>query len=182
MTSCAVRQPRTEIGPEDAVFAFRRPHRASAGRREGVPPRFRARHPAEIAAALGLDGGLISGEMSRETAEAVARAARAETGASHALAVLDRSRRRPRPHRFRRQHLISLSPRKSGTNPAARASTAAATGSASAPSNSASTACAAICRAFRSSNAPISSGCELPSPHNIFGGREAKPYHDIIGR
>ena len=47
-----------------------------------------ARDPAEIAAALGLDGALISGEMSRETAEAVARAARAETRASHALAVL----------------------------------------------------------------------------------------------
>jgi nicotinamide-nucleotide amidase len=47
-----------------------------------------ARDPAEIAAAFGLDGALISGEMSRETAEAVAHAARAETGASHALAVL----------------------------------------------------------------------------------------------
>ncbi len=47
-----------------------------------------ARDPAEIANALGLDGALISGEMSRETAEAVARAAREETGASHALAVL----------------------------------------------------------------------------------------------
>ncbi len=47
-----------------------------------------ARDPAEIAAALGLDGGLISGEISRETAEKVAAAMRAETGASHALAVL----------------------------------------------------------------------------------------------
>ena len=47
-----------------------------------------ARDPAEIAAALGLDGALIAGEISRETAEAVARAARQETGASHALAVL----------------------------------------------------------------------------------------------
>jgi nicotinamide-nucleotide amidase len=47
-----------------------------------------ARDPAEIAAALGLDGALISGEMSRETAEAVAAAVRRETGASHALAVL----------------------------------------------------------------------------------------------
>src|SRR6266478_2816609 len=47
-----------------------------------------ARGPAEIAAALGVDGGLISGELSRETAEAVARAVRQETGASHALAVL----------------------------------------------------------------------------------------------
>jgi nicotinamide-nucleotide amidase len=47
-----------------------------------------ARDPAEIAATLGLDGGLISGELSRETAEQVAEAARQETGASHALAVL----------------------------------------------------------------------------------------------
>jgi nicotinamide-nucleotide amidase len=47
-----------------------------------------ARDPAEIAATLGLDGGLISGEMNRETAEAVARATREETGATHALAVL----------------------------------------------------------------------------------------------
>jgi nicotinamide-nucleotide amidase len=47
-----------------------------------------ARDPAEIAATLGLDGGLISGELSREAAEAVAAAAREETGASHALAVL----------------------------------------------------------------------------------------------
>src|SRR5271166_6559030 len=47
-----------------------------------------AREPAEIAAALGLDGALISGEMSREAAERVAQAMRQETGASHALAVL----------------------------------------------------------------------------------------------
>ncbi len=47
-----------------------------------------ARDPAEIAAALGLDGGLISGELSRESAEAVAVAIRHETGVSHALAVL----------------------------------------------------------------------------------------------
>ncbi len=47
-----------------------------------------ARDPAEIAAAFGLDGALIAGELTRESAEAVARAARAETSASHALAVL----------------------------------------------------------------------------------------------
>jgi nicotinamide-nucleotide amidase len=47
-----------------------------------------ARDPAEIAVTLGLDGGLIAGELSREAAEAVAIAARQETGASHALAVL----------------------------------------------------------------------------------------------
>jgi nicotinamide-nucleotide amidase len=47
-----------------------------------------ARDPAEIAAALGLDGALISGEMSREAAERVAQAARHDSGATHALAVL----------------------------------------------------------------------------------------------
>src|SRR6202047_290961 len=47
-----------------------------------------ARDPADFAAALGLDGALISGELSRETAETVARAMRQETSASHALAVL----------------------------------------------------------------------------------------------
>ena len=47
-----------------------------------------ARDPAEIAVTLGLDGGLISGELSREAAEAVACAAREGTGVTHALAVL----------------------------------------------------------------------------------------------
>jgi nicotinamide-nucleotide amidase len=47
-----------------------------------------ARDRAELAATLGLDGDLISGEMSRETAERVAQATRQETGASHTLAVL----------------------------------------------------------------------------------------------
>jgi nicotinamide-nucleotide amidase len=44
-----------------------------------------ARDPAEIAAALGLDG---AGETNLDTAERVARAMRRDTGASHALAVL----------------------------------------------------------------------------------------------
>src|SRR5260370_38352136 len=43
---------------------------------------------AEIAADVGVDGAVIAGELSRETAEAVAGAVRRETGASHALAVL----------------------------------------------------------------------------------------------
>jgi nicotinamide-nucleotide amidase len=47
-----------------------------------------ARDPAEIAATLGLDGALIAGELSRDAAEKVALAAREETGATHALAVL----------------------------------------------------------------------------------------------
>jgi Competence-damaged protein len=47
-----------------------------------------ARDRAELSATLGLNGPLISGEMSRETAERVAQAMCQETGASHALAVL----------------------------------------------------------------------------------------------
>jgi nicotinamide-nucleotide amidase len=47
-----------------------------------------ARDPAEIARALGMDGGLIAGEITRATAEQVAEAIRREADASHALAVL----------------------------------------------------------------------------------------------
>jgi nicotinamide-nucleotide amidase len=47
-----------------------------------------ARDLAEIYAGVGLDGAPPAGELSRETAEAVAHAARRRTGASHALAVL----------------------------------------------------------------------------------------------
>ena len=47
-----------------------------------------ARDPAEIAAALGLDGVPTAGETNLDTAERVARAMRRDTGASHALAVL----------------------------------------------------------------------------------------------
>jgi nicotinamide-nucleotide amidase len=42
----------------------------------------------EIFAGVGLDGDPPAGELTRETAEAVAQAARRRTGASHALAVL----------------------------------------------------------------------------------------------
>src|SRR5436305_6861578 len=52
-----------------------------------------ARDPAEIAATLGLDGGLISGQLSREAAERVARAARRETGATPCPRRADRDRR-----------------------------------------------------------------------------------------
>jgi nicotinamide-nucleotide amidase len=47
-----------------------------------------ARDLAEIYAGVGLDGDPPAGELSRETAEAVAHAARRRTGASHALSVL----------------------------------------------------------------------------------------------
>jgi nicotinamide-nucleotide amidase len=47
-----------------------------------------ARDLAEVYAAVGLDGSQAKGEVTPQTAEAVARAARHQTGASHALAVL----------------------------------------------------------------------------------------------
>lgn len=47
-----------------------------------------ARDLTELCAAVGLDGGKSTGAITRETAEAVARAARRQTGATHALAVL----------------------------------------------------------------------------------------------
>jgi nicotinamide-nucleotide amidase len=47
-----------------------------------------ARDLGEVAAAVGLDGAALTGEITREAAEAVARAARRQTGATHALAVL----------------------------------------------------------------------------------------------
>jgi competence/damage-inducible protein CinA-like protein len=47
-----------------------------------------ARALPEIYTAVGLDGDPPAGELTKETAEAVAQAARRRTGASHALAVL----------------------------------------------------------------------------------------------
>ena len=47
-----------------------------------------SRDLAEVFKAVGLDDALPAGELTRETAEAVASAARRQTGATHALAVL----------------------------------------------------------------------------------------------
>ena len=47
-----------------------------------------SRDLGEVAAGVGLDGAAVSGEITRETAEAVARAAQRTTGATHALAVI----------------------------------------------------------------------------------------------
>ncbi len=47
-----------------------------------------ARDLGEVCAAVGLDGGSITGGITRETAEAVARAAQRHTGSTHALVVL----------------------------------------------------------------------------------------------
>jgi len=47
-----------------------------------------ARDLGEVRAAVGVEGASATGELTRETAEAVARAARRHTGSTHALAVL----------------------------------------------------------------------------------------------
>ena len=47
-----------------------------------------SRDLGEIFAGVGLEGPLPAGEITRETAEAVAQSARKRTGATHALAVL----------------------------------------------------------------------------------------------
>jgi nicotinamide-nucleotide amidase len=47
-----------------------------------------SRDLAQVCAAVGLEGAVPGGELTTETAEAVARAARRMTGATHALAVL----------------------------------------------------------------------------------------------
>jgi nicotinamide-nucleotide amidase len=47
-----------------------------------------ARDPGELCAAVGLEDGALAGEVTREQAEAVAHAARRQSGATHALAVL----------------------------------------------------------------------------------------------
>ena len=47
-----------------------------------------ARDLGEVRAAVGVEGASPTGELTRETAEGVARAARRETGSTHALAVL----------------------------------------------------------------------------------------------
>ncbi len=47
-----------------------------------------ARDLGELGAAVGLEGSLPAGELTREAAETVASAARRQTGATHALAVL----------------------------------------------------------------------------------------------
>ena len=47
-----------------------------------------ARSLAEVYTAVGLEDAVPAGEVTRETAEAVARAARQQTGSTHALAVL----------------------------------------------------------------------------------------------
>jgi len=47
-----------------------------------------ARDLGEVRAAVGVEGASATGELTRETAEAVARAARRQTGSTHGLAVL----------------------------------------------------------------------------------------------
>ena len=64
-----------------------------------------ARDLGHVPAAVGLDGALLTGAMTQEATEAVARAARDASGATHALAVLIELDEGRRPHRFRRHDL-----------------------------------------------------------------------------
>ena len=68
--------------------ADRRAHRASAGRRKRGAPRHRGARPRRSVRRGRPRTACRTDEISRETAEAVARAAQRHTGATHALAVL----------------------------------------------------------------------------------------------
>jgi nicotinamide-nucleotide amidase len=118
-----------------------------------------ARDPAEIAAALGLDGALIAGELSREAAEAVARAAREETGASHALAVLIEVDDGPDRIDFGGSIHLAIASEEGVESRRSRIYGGRDWVRLGA-SSSASTACAAISRASPSPSAPISNACD----------------------
>ena len=66
----------------------RRADRPPPGCGEGVSAGSVAADLAQVCAGVGLDASAASGELTEKTAEAVARAARHQIGATHALAVL----------------------------------------------------------------------------------------------
>jgi nicotinamide mononucleotide (NMN) deamidase PncC len=140
-------------------------------RAEGVRRGLVARDPAEIDAALGLDGALIAGEMSRETAEQVAQAMRGETGASHALVVLIEVDDGPDRIDFGGSIHLAIAAEEGVESRRSRIYAgrdwvrlgAVELGS---------TAFAAICRASRSLSAPISNGFRI-------GPRRARFAHNI---
>ena len=124
--------------------ADRRAHRAAAGRgKVSCAAAIVARDLGEVCAAVGLDGVPTASGISVETAEAVARAARAPDGRHPRAGRADRSRRGRGPHRVRRHDLPRDRDRRPASPRAAAASSAAANGCASARSKWASTACAA---------------------------------------
>ena len=88
----------------------RRAHRAAAGRRERVPPRHRRARPgANSAAALGLAAAPARDHAARAPRRWRRRPAAADRREPCARRA-DRSRRRPRPDRFRRHDLHRRSP------------------------------------------------------------------------
>ncbi len=127
-----------------------------------------ARDPAEIAATLGLDGALISGELSREAAEKVARAARQETGASHALAVLIEVDDGPDRIDFGGSIYLAIAAEAGVESRRSRIYGGRDWVRLGHRPSSASTACASTSSASPSPNAPISSGCDQ---HHVCGRR-----------
>ena len=126
-----------------------------------------ARDMNEVCAAVGLDRGSVSAGITREGAEAVARAAQRHTGATHALAVLidlDEG-----ADRIEFAGTICLAIATAMTSPrAAAASSAAASGCAWARWKWRSTVCAAICRACPCTSASISRRWASP-PRGLLG-------------
>ena len=143
--SPAARSPRASRHLPGAETVFRR----------GIV----ARDPAELWDALRLATPV---EITRETAEAVAQAARRDSGASHALAVLIDLDDGPDRIDFGGTICIAIATETDARTRAARAFSAGANGCGSAPSNSASTACAASSTGCRSPSASISSGPDIP--------------------
>ena len=113
-----------------------------------------ARRREDICAAVGLDPDVLKDGMSKEAAGIVARAALAQTGATHALAVLvdidDGA------DRIEFAGTICLAIATANDSCAAPALSAVATGCASVRWKWGSIACAGICRACQSTSASIS--------------------------
>jgi len=115
---------------------------------------FIVRNPAELVAPLGLDGALISGEMSRDIAERAAQAMRQETDASNALAMLIEVDDGPDRIDFGGSIHLAISSEEGTESRRSRIYG----GRDWVRSNSASTACVATSRACRSPSGRTSSG------------------------
>ena len=120
-----------------------------------------ARDLGEVCAAVGLDGRAAGGRADARDGRGGG-AGGAAPDRRHARAGgADRSRRRRRPDRVRRHDLPGHRDRAARSPRGAAASSAAASGCAWARSRWRSTACAAICRACRSSSGSTSRRSEL---------------------
>ncbi len=114
-----------------------------------------ARDLVELGAAVGMPRASLEGEITKETAEEIARAARKQSGATHALAVLiDLDEARTASSSAAPS--VWPSPPRRRPPRGARASWAAASGSAWAPLRWAWTACGATCRDCPSTSASTS--------------------------